>query len=184
MFACFTINNRLNYFQIISTYCVFICQLITLSMHFPSQYKLLYECSCCQQHYKAIMKYVSNGPLMLDVHMHKPQTNSKHFMDALLAFWPGLQVSVGRFCYIPWKRQFLRQRAKAIFLCTIVMCSIPFVSLQVISSRVVFDRHRSRMVFVFYLGWNTLDRRCDSLWQLQQAHLLFGETCIVTLWTP
>ena len=38
------------------------------------------------------MKYVSQGPLMVDVHMHKPQTNAKNFMDALLAFWPGLQV--------------------------------------------------------------------------------------------
>lgn len=31
---------------------------------------------------------------MLDVHMHQPMTNSRNFMDALLAFWPGLQVSV------------------------------------------------------------------------------------------
>jgi len=38
------------------------------------------------------MKYVSHGPLMVDVHMHKPQTNARNFMDALLAFWPGLQV--------------------------------------------------------------------------------------------
>jgi len=38
------------------------------------------------------MKYVSHGPMMVDVHMHKPQTNAKNFMDSLLAFWPGLQV--------------------------------------------------------------------------------------------
>lgn len=38
------------------------------------------------------MTYVSQGPMLLDVHMHKPNTNSKNFMDALLAFWPGLQV--------------------------------------------------------------------------------------------
>lgn len=30
--------------------------------------------------------------MLLDVHMHRPNTNSKNFMDALLAFWPGLQV--------------------------------------------------------------------------------------------
>ena len=30
--------------------------------------------------------------MMVDVHMHKPQTNAKNFMDSLLAFWPGLQV--------------------------------------------------------------------------------------------
>ena len=29
---------------------------------------------------------------MMDVHMHRPNTNSKHFVDALGAFWPGLQV--------------------------------------------------------------------------------------------
>ncbi|XP_002739935.1 ER degradation-enhancing alpha-mannosidase-like protein 3 [Saccoglossus kowalevskii] len=47
------------------------------------------------KHYDAIMRYVSNGPLLIDVHMHKPTTKSKNFMDALLAFWPGLQVLVG-----------------------------------------------------------------------------------------
>lgn len=46
------------------------------------------------KHYQAIMKYVSQGPMLLDVHMHRPNTNSKNFMDALLAFWPGLQVYI------------------------------------------------------------------------------------------
>lgn len=44
------------------------------------------------RHYNAIMKYISQGPMLVDVHMHRPHTNSKNFMDALLAFWPGLQV--------------------------------------------------------------------------------------------
>ncbi|XP_014209956.1 ER degradation-enhancing alpha-mannosidase-like protein 3 isoform X2 [Copidosoma floridanum] len=47
------------------------------------------------KHYEAIMKYISQGPMLLDVHMHRPNTNSKNFMDALLAFWPGLQVLKG-----------------------------------------------------------------------------------------
>ncbi|KAG8038685.1 hypothetical protein G9C98_000240 [Cotesia typhae] len=47
------------------------------------------------KHYSAVMKYVSQGPMLLDVHMHRPNTNSKNFMDALLAFWPGLQVLKG-----------------------------------------------------------------------------------------
>jgi len=47
------------------------------------------------KHYAAIMKYISQGPMLLDVHMHRPQINSKNFMDALLAFWPGLQVLSG-----------------------------------------------------------------------------------------
>jgi len=46
-------------------------------------------------HYSAIMKYLNTGPLMGDVHMHHPTTNSKHFTDALGAFWPGLQVLMG-----------------------------------------------------------------------------------------
>lgn len=46
-------------------------------------------------HYAGIMKYISQGPLLVDVHMHRPQQNAKTFMDALLAFWPGLQVLKG-----------------------------------------------------------------------------------------
>ncbi|XP_064084322.1 ER degradation-enhancing alpha-mannosidase-like protein 3 [Macrobrachium nipponense] len=41
------------------------------------------------------MKYISQGPMLLDVHMHRPHTTSRNFMDALLAFWPGLQVLKG-----------------------------------------------------------------------------------------
>ncbi|GFT25682.1 ER degradation-enhancing alpha-mannosidase-like protein 3 [Nephila pilipes] len=47
------------------------------------------------KHYSAVMKYISQGPLLVDVHMHRPHTNSRNFMDALLAFWPGLQVLKG-----------------------------------------------------------------------------------------
>ncbi|XP_018324455.1 ER degradation-enhancing alpha-mannosidase-like protein 3 isoform X2 [Agrilus planipennis] len=47
------------------------------------------------RHYEAIMKYISQGPMLLDVHMHRPYTNSRNYMDALLAFWPGLQVLKG-----------------------------------------------------------------------------------------
>lgn len=47
------------------------------------------------KHYSAVMKYISQGPLLVDVHMHKPEAISRHFMDSLLAFWPGLQVLKG-----------------------------------------------------------------------------------------
>ncbi|XP_077302414.1 ER degradation enhancer, mannosidase alpha-like 2 isoform X2 [Arctopsyche grandis] len=47
------------------------------------------------RHYNAVMKYISRGPMMFDVHMHRPDMQSRHFMDALLAFWPGLQVLLG-----------------------------------------------------------------------------------------
>ena len=38
------------------------------------------------------MKYLYQTPILLDVHMHRPHTQARNFMDALLAFWPGLQV--------------------------------------------------------------------------------------------
>lgn len=47
------------------------------------------------RHYSAIMKYISQGPMLMDVHMHRPHAKSRNFMDALLAFWPGLQVLSG-----------------------------------------------------------------------------------------
>ncbi|ETN86746.1 hypothetical protein NECAME_05834 [Necator americanus] len=43
------------------------------------------------RHYDAIMRYVNKGPLFVDVHMHRPTVATRSFMDALLAFWPGLQ---------------------------------------------------------------------------------------------
>uniref|UniRef100_A0A4W3KE71 alpha-1,2-Mannosidase n=1 Tax=Callorhinchus milii TaxID=7868 RepID=A0A4W3KE71_CALMI len=46
-------------------------------------------------HYAAIMKYISQPPLLLDVHIHKPMLNARTWMDALLAFFPGLQVLKG-----------------------------------------------------------------------------------------
>lgn len=36
------------------------------------------------RHYAAIMKYISNPPIMVDVHMHRPHTKSRNYMDSLL----------------------------------------------------------------------------------------------------
>ncbi|CAI2356432.1 unnamed protein product [Caenorhabditis sp. 36 PRJEB53466] len=47
------------------------------------------------KHYEAIKRYVSKGPLIVDVHMHRPTVATRGFMDSLLAFWPGLQVLKG-----------------------------------------------------------------------------------------
>lgn len=47
------------------------------------------------RHYNAVMKYISQGPMLMDVHMHRPHAKSRNYMDALLAFWPGLQVLFG-----------------------------------------------------------------------------------------
>ncbi|KAI6192394.1 Edem3 protein [Aphelenchoides bicaudatus] len=44
------------------------------------------------KHYDAVMRYLNKGPLFIDVHMHKPMVASRSYMDALLAFWPGVQV--------------------------------------------------------------------------------------------
>lgn len=46
-------------------------------------------------HYSAIKQYIKQGPLLVDVHMHKPNVAARSFMDALGAFWPGLQVLKG-----------------------------------------------------------------------------------------
>uniref|UniRef100_A0A672URU7 alpha-1,2-Mannosidase n=1 Tax=Strigops habroptila TaxID=2489341 RepID=A0A672URU7_STRHB len=46
-------------------------------------------------HYNAIMRYISQPPLLLDVHIHKPMLNARTWMDSLLAFFPGLQVLKG-----------------------------------------------------------------------------------------
>lgn len=50
--------------------------------------------ACCIQHYASIMKYISQPPLLLDVHIHKPLLPARTWMDSLLAFFPGLQVSL------------------------------------------------------------------------------------------
>ncbi|XP_055351913.1 ER degradation-enhancing alpha-mannosidase-like protein 3 isoform X2 [Paramacrobiotus metropolitanus] len=47
------------------------------------------------QHYAALLKYVLRGANMLDVHMHQPSATSKPYLDALIAFFPGLQVLYG-----------------------------------------------------------------------------------------
>ena len=39
------------------------------------------------------MQYVSDGPNLFEVSMNTPTKTTKRFMDSLLAFWPGLQVS-------------------------------------------------------------------------------------------
>uniref|UniRef100_A0A8C6MDU9 alpha-1,2-Mannosidase n=1 Tax=Nothobranchius furzeri TaxID=105023 RepID=A0A8C6MDU9_NOTFU len=46
-------------------------------------------------HYASIMKYISQPPLLLDVHIHKPLLPARTWMDSLLAFFPGLQVLKG-----------------------------------------------------------------------------------------
>uniref|UniRef100_A0A8D0L3R1 alpha-1,2-Mannosidase n=1 Tax=Sphenodon punctatus TaxID=8508 RepID=A0A8D0L3R1_SPHPU len=46
-------------------------------------------------HYVAIMRYISQPPLLLNVHMHNPTVSIRSWMDSLLAFFPGLQVLWG-----------------------------------------------------------------------------------------
>jgi mannosidase alpha-like ER degradation enhancer 3 len=48
-----------------------------------------------QKHYAGIMRYVKLGAAMVDVYLGNPLQRAKSFMDALLAFWPGLQVLTG-----------------------------------------------------------------------------------------
>ena len=60
------------------------CSFSSLSLRPPTYF--------ISQHYTAIKKYISNGPLLVDVNMAAPNKMSRSFMDSLLAFWPGLQV--------------------------------------------------------------------------------------------
>ncbi|XP_062509501.1 ER degradation-enhancing alpha-mannosidase-like protein 3 isoform X2 [Corticium candelabrum] len=48
-----------------------------------------------QKHYGGIMRYIKQGAALVDVYLGNPHQRAKHFMDALLAFWPGLQVLTG-----------------------------------------------------------------------------------------
>jgi len=48
-----------------------------------------------EEHYSSIMSYIQRGVAMVNVHMHQPYRSSRNHMDALLAFWPGLQVMTG-----------------------------------------------------------------------------------------
>ena len=41
------------------------------------------------------MRYINRGTTISDVLMHRPQSVGKPYVDALLAFWPGLQVLKG-----------------------------------------------------------------------------------------
>lgn len=55
------------------------------------------------KHYSSITKYMSltpenydsHGSSMRTVHMHMPNRQARNYIDALLAFWPGLQVLKG-----------------------------------------------------------------------------------------
>ena len=47
------------------------------------------------KHYKAIKKYIHDGPLLLSVNMLKPDVVSRSHVDALSAFWPAIQVLKG-----------------------------------------------------------------------------------------
>lgn len=101
------------------------------------------------KHYQAVMKYVSQGPMLLDVHMHRPNTNSKNFMDALLAFWPGLQV----YCYI----FLLTKKSSTLFLfhrCLKATSNLPWKHMRcyIRSCRdTISYRKHSRLTFRYFL---------------------------------
>ena len=47
------------------------------------------------KHYDAIKRYILEGPLLLNVNMHKPEIVYRSHLDALSAFWPAIQVLKG-----------------------------------------------------------------------------------------
>ena len=48
------------------------------------------------------MQYINQGAMFLSVQMHQPERTSHAYMDALQAFWPGLQVSITRSFEVPF----------------------------------------------------------------------------------
>lgn len=81
-------------------------QLGLLLYYFPSSLILTHPTLVFPvQHYASIMKYISQPPLLLDVHIHKPLLPARTWMDSLLAFFPGLQVWSDRVAQHPlWTR--------------------------------------------------------------------------------
>lgn len=80
------------------------------------------------QHYSAIMKYISQPPLLLNVHMHNPTVSVRSWMDSLLAFFPGLQVSntsIGHTDLTSWFNVFIlfhtSKKALKMLTCTQVL---------------------------------------------------------------
>jgi hypothetical protein len=80
------------------------------------------------------MKYVSQGPLLVDVHMHRPHTNSKNFMDSLLAFWPGLQVRIPEIIMSRAKLLVFPEKGKK----NVVMCT--FLHIQMETERMFLNQ--------------------------------------------
>uniref|UniRef100_A0A8C3A0V6 alpha-1,2-Mannosidase n=1 Tax=Cyclopterus lumpus TaxID=8103 RepID=A0A8C3A0V6_CYCLU len=58
-------------------------------------YILLGDDLFLERHFDASLSYISQPPLLLDVHIHKPLLPARTWMDSLLAFFPGLQVLKG-----------------------------------------------------------------------------------------
>uniref|UniRef100_A0A4W6C6T9 alpha-1,2-Mannosidase n=1 Tax=Lates calcarifer TaxID=8187 RepID=A0A4W6C6T9_LATCA len=71
-------------------------------------------------HYSAIMKYISQPPLLLNVHMHNPTVSVRSWMDSLLAFFPGLQVLRGDLKPAIETHEMLYQVTKQIFFNPVV----------------------------------------------------------------
>ena len=47
------------------------------------------------QHYESIIRYQLREGFLVDVPMHSPHSTSRNLVDALSAFWPGLQTLLG-----------------------------------------------------------------------------------------
>ena len=88
------------------------------------------------------MRYVSNGPLLLDVNMNQPLRPPRRFMDALLAFWPGLQVGYplishfGTLSYFASSSRFSGEMSLRLWTpmtCSIMWCSATSSFLRYVS---------------------------------------------------
>lgn len=98
----------LNRFNTVRALCSagIIMPLLARQSLFYIYYLHMWLCLCLLwQHYSAIMKYISQPPMLLNVHMHNPTVNVRSWMDSLLAFFPGLQVHFFILCIPSWLRE-------------------------------------------------------------------------------
>uniref|UniRef100_A0A8C3A240 alpha-1,2-Mannosidase n=1 Tax=Cyclopterus lumpus TaxID=8103 RepID=A0A8C3A240_CYCLU len=92
-------------------------------------------------HYASIMKYISQPPLLLDVHIHKPLLPARTWMDSLLAFFPGLQVLKGDIRPAIETHEMLYQVTKKHNFLPEVICLSVFVSFLCPMSYVLCPHH-------------------------------------------
>ena len=75
------------------------------------------------------MQYINQGPLFLSVQMHQPDRTAHAYMDALQAFWPGLQVSSFPSIFVSYNVQ----AVPTVLHCTVTFHNVNFTRISLIN---------------------------------------------------